>query len=83
MAVKAQQFRQLLLIEAYHNLIIDQGDGRGHKTEFLQFFQSGLVSGDVPIFKRYPVARKKLFRSATEHSTGLAKNDYFVVNHLR
>lgn len=77
---KAEQFRQLGLVESHHRLIVDQGNGSNHQAASLQFLQRRSVPADVAIFEWYSLLRKKLFRRIAEHSAVLAEN-YHLLSH--
>ncbi len=69
----SEKGRQLLRVEAHHNLAVNQRNGRGHIAKPLKLLLRRLILADVAFFVGNSFLRKKLFRPVAEHSAWLAE----------
>ncbi len=69
----SEKARQLLRVEAHHNLAVNQRDGRGHIAKPLKLLERRFILADVAFFVGNAFLRKKLFRPIAEHSVRLAE----------
>ena len=72
-----QQLLQFLLIEADHNLAVNNSHRGSHNPNFDQLLHSRLIGDNVLFLEVNPPLRKKLFRPSTEGSTRLRIHDNF------